>query len=293
MTKLIVIPHTKKIIKKLIDIADGYILSVNGLSTNTILTYDLEELIKVIKYLNKNNKDIFISLNKNMHNSDLEQLKYILTELDNYNITGILYYDISIVNIHNSLGLKTNLVWSQEHLTTNSTTCNYWYKKGIKYAYLSSDITLEEILDIKKNTNMSLLVPLFGYLPMMVSKRNLVKNYLEYSNINDDSVINYMQAGDNIYPIIDNKEGTFAYSAHILNGLEDYFNISDADIPYITLNSFNISDSVFTKVIKIFKEVTKENIKDLTLKIDKMFKNTDRGFLHKATIYKVKKNESK
>jgi putative protease len=291
MTKLIVIPHNANIVKKLIDIVDGYILSVKDLSTNTIFAYDLEELKKIIKYLNKHNKEIFISLNKNMHNSDLEYLKYILTELDNYNITGILYYDIAIVNIHKCLNLKTNLVWSQEHLTTNSTTCNYWFDKGIKYTYLSGDITLEEVLDIRKNTKMDLLLPIFGYLPMMVSKRHLVKNYLEYSNIKDDSVINYMQAGDNVYPIVDNDDGTFAYSAHILNGLENYLVLNEAGIEYVTLNGFNISDLKFKRVVKMFKEANCDNIDQLNSKIDKMFGNTDRGFLHKATIYKVKSYE--
>ncbi len=293
MTKLIVIPHNNKTIKKLIKIADGYILSIRDLSTNSTLNYDLKEIKTIIKYLNKHHKEIFISLNKNIHNSDLDYLKYILMELDKYNITGILYYDIGLVNLHHKLGLKTNLVWSQEHQTTNSTTCNYWYSKGIKYTYLSADITLVEIRDIKENTKMELMVPIFGYLPMMVSQRRLVNNYLNYCNIPDDSLINYMQAGDNIYPLVDDEDGTFAYSAHILNGLEAYMKLQAINFDYVTLNEFNIEAASFIKIVKIFKEVNADNVKRKSSIITRMFKNADSGFLYKETIYKVKNNDEK
>ena len=36
-----------------------------------------------------------------------------------------------------------DLVWAQEHLTTNI-TCNYWYDFGAKYI-LFGEITLDEI----------------------------------------------------------------------------------------------------------------------------------------------------
>ena len=64
--------------------------------------------------------------------SSEDYLKAVLLELNNYDITGVMYYDISIVNLKEKLNLKYDLVWSQEHLTTNYFTCNYWYSKSIK-----------------------------------------------------------------------------------------------------------------------------------------------------------------
>ena len=37
---------------------------------------------------------------------------------------------------------------------------------------------LDNILEIRKNTQVKLMVNIFGYLPMFVSKRHIVKNYL-------------------------------------------------------------------------------------------------------------------
>ena len=108
--------------------------------------------INDLNTLKEIDKDIFISLNKNLHNSDLKKVKEILINLNNYNIKGVLYYDVAILSIYNSLNLNYDLVWSQEHLTTNYSTINYWNNLGVNYTYLSSDITEEEIIDISKNT---------------------------------------------------------------------------------------------------------------------------------------------
>ena len=53
-----------------------------------------------------------------MFNNDLKQLEDVLIKLSNFNIAGVLYYDISVLSIVKRLKLNIHLVWSQEHLTT-------------------------------------------------------------------------------------------------------------------------------------------------------------------------------
>ena len=167
-------------------------------------------------------------------------------------------------------------MWAQEHLTTNYQTINNWLSFGVKYTYLSCDITLREIKEIKENTNSILIAPMFGYIPIFTSKRHEVKNYLDNFNLTDNSSINYIEKEDKIYPIIDNTEGTVVYSNNILNGYKEYL---DLDIDYVTLNSFNIDDDLFLDVVKTFKE---KKLEDLEIE------NSDKGFLFKETTYKVK-----
>ena len=246
--------------------------------------------IEDLSILKKIDKDIFICLNKNMHNGDLDKLKEILIELNKYNIKGVLYYDVAVLSIYKSLDLNYDLVWAQEHLTTNSTTINYWNGFGVDYTYLSSDITEEEIIEISKNTNSKLIVNLFGYLPMFVSKRHIVKNYLEYFKLDDNSSVNYMTKESKTYPIMDNNIGTSVYSANILNGIRTMLNI---DVDYIVLNSFDIELDKFISVIEMFKSVNKDNVLEYEDRINNMFANVDNGFLNTKTIYRVKKDEKK
>lgn len=283
MSKIITIPSSIEEIDKTVDLVDGFIIGIKDMCVNT--NFVIDDLSILNKY---SDKDIFISLNKNIHEFDLAKVKNILLELNKYNIKGVLYYDIGLFNIYKGLDLNYDLVWSQEHLVTNYNTINYWNSFGVNYAYLSSDITEEEIITITKNSKSKLLVNLFGYLPMFVSKRHVIKNYLDYFNLSDNSTINYIEKEDKLYPIIDNNVGTQVYSSNILNGIKSYLNIKT---DYVVLNSFNIELNKFIEVIKMFKSVNEGNVLKYYNKINSMFNNIDDGFLNTKTIYRVKKND--
>lgn len=283
MSKILIIPSDNNLNNE----SDGYIIGLKSLSVNMPVYFELDELVEFIKKIKDNNQEVFISLNKNMHNGDLKYLEEVMQTLNGLNIDGVLYYDIGVVNIWKRLKLDYELVWAQEHLTTNYLTCNYWYDKGVKYAYLASEITTDEILEIKENTEMKLMIPIFGYLPMFVSKRHAVKNYLDYFNLKDNSNINYITKESKVYPIVDDENGTTVYSSSILNGIGETLKLINID--YLVLNSFNIGDN-FKKVVKMFKNVDEKNIDEYTNKLDQLF-NSDRGFLYSRTIYKVKNNE--
>lgn len=284
--KLLITPNSIKQVKELINEIDGIIVGLDGLCINMPYNFSYDEIKELIKLCNTNNKEIFISLNKNMFNKDLEYLKHTLLELEKEKINGILYYDIALVNFKEELNLKNDLVWNQEHLTTNYLTSNYWNEHGAKYAYLSSDITLDEINEIKKNVKSKIMVTLFGYLPMFVSRRHLVKNYLDTFNLKDDSKINYIEKENKVYQIIDTEDGTVAYSEKVLNGINEVLKM-DAD--YIVLNSLNIDEEVFKKVVMMYKNVNINNVNKYNDEINSMLE-TDLGFLYKETIYRVKKN---
>lgn len=283
--KLLIMPKSIDQIESLIEDIDGVIVGIKDLSINQPAYFTLEEIKKINEIIKNNGKEIFVSLNKNMFNKDLEILEYTLLQLDNLKLNGILYYDIAIVNFKKNLKLVTPLVWNQEHLTTNYLTSNFWYEYGAKYTMLSSEITLDEINEIKENAKAKIMVPIFGYLPMFVSRRHLVKNYLDTFKIKDDSSINYIEKENKTYAIIDSDDGTIAYSNKCLNGINETLKINS---DYIVLNSFNINNATFRRVVSMYNIVNESNVQEFKEEIDKMLE-TDTGFLYKETVYEVKK----
>ena len=279
--KLILIPNSIDNILNLHNKVDGFILPIKDLSVNYNYYIDINELDDIMPKLK--DKDIFISLNKNMHNKDLKILKETLLKLEKYDIKGIIYYDVALVNMKKELNLKNDLVWGAEHLVNNYGTINYWHQEGVDYAYLSSEITKNEILEIKKNTNSKLMMNIFGYVPIFTSKRNLVNNYLETFDKEKISNIYYMYKEGVTYPLMDTSNGTTAYSGFILNGVKEYF---DLDLDYYVINSFLIDD--IEAILDIFNEINESNLEKCYQKLNNLIGNTDDGFLHKETIYKVK-----
>ena len=246
---------------KINNLVDAFLVPLNEYSINYTNTFSVDEIIKLKKY----NKEIFVFINKNIHNNEIENLKKILIEVDKLNLNGIIFYDISILTLKKELNLKTNLVWHQEHMTNNYATVNYYYEKGVKYAYLSSEITKREIEEIKNKTKSKLFLTVFGYVPIFTSKRHLVDNYLNTFNIKNKGNKIYKE-GKN-YNIIDVKNGTTVYTNYILNIKENI------DIDYLVFNSNMIDTNEFINVLKDYK--------------NNKFKE-ETGFLYKETIYKVK-----
>ena len=139
---------------------DGYVLPLQNYAVQSKKYFTLEEIKKVRKKYPE--KEIFISLNKNFFNAEIEPLKELLLELDKLHFNGIFFYDLAILELKRELNLTTDLVWSQTHMVNNYKTCNYYHSKGVKYALISKEITLEEILEIINKTTITPMVEVVG-----------------------------------------------------------------------------------------------------------------------------------
>ncbi len=270
--KIVAIVRDYNQAKDISNLVDAFILPIKDYSINFESTFTLSE----IEDFKKLGKEIFLAINKNIHNSEIDSLKKILIKVDTLNIKGIIYYDVSLVKLRAEMGLKTDLVWSQEHMVTNYGTINYWFDKGVKYAYLSSEITKDEIIDIKKQSKAKLFMNVFGYIPMFTSRRHLVTNYIDYFNLKDNGQNKAIYKEGKYYPISDGKYGTTVYSDYILNVLDEDF----SSIDYLVFNSILISDEDFKTVLDNFKN-----------HIGKYSFPFNHGFLYNETVYRVKKND--
>jgi len=137
-----VIPNKKEDINIILnkDI-EGIILGVKDLSIYE-LSLDIDTIIKVA---NTTNKKVCIAINKMIHNSDLELVKEVLSKIKNSKVSGILFYDLGVFNLIKKLDIDKELILSQEHLNASTKSNLFYYNKGIKSSYITSDITFNEI----------------------------------------------------------------------------------------------------------------------------------------------------
>ena len=129
MKRIFVIPNSLDLLGSVLekDIA-GVILPITDLSVNRDITFSVEE-IKTI--LNMTSKEICVSMNKIMHNSDLKQLESVLVALNKMNISKIFFYDLAVLNLAKKLEIKKDLVIFQEHLNTSIYSNHFWKKNGV------------------------------------------------------------------------------------------------------------------------------------------------------------------
>lgn len=275
--KYLLAPSSEVMINDTLDCVDAYLLGIEGLSVNLPFYVSIENIEDIVKKLKEQKKEVFISLNKNMFKEDLSVLEDVLERLEKLDIEGICYYDISVVSIVKRRNFNLPLVWHQEHFTTNYETINYWLSNGVKTTFLSSEITLEEVLEIKENTSSRLIMQVFGYVPMFYSKRPLITNYKKYFNLEDNSTIYYMEKIGLKYPLKETKEGFEGYDAKILNA---YKEVQEINLDYIYFNSFMIDQKKMKQVVMCYKN------KDQSL-LETLYP-LESGFLNKKTVYRVK-----
>ena len=267
------------------DIVDGIILPLEGFSVESKCFFTLEE----IKSISSNVKcEVFVKVNKNFMNEDIEGLKRVLLELDKCNISGIFFYDLAVLELKNELSLRVPLVWNQTHMVNNYKTCDYYYSKGVKYALLGKEITLEEIIEIIKNSKITSMVEVVSKPSVAFSKRKLITNY--YKDLGKDrsnELIITEKVTNSNYLLREDSNGTSFYLDIVTNGTGVIKELYEAGCEYIIFREFGVDD--FKELVSDTTKYIKGNCMDTSYvsKYKKLGDSTN--FFFKKTIYKVKK----
>lgn len=284
--KILIEPSTKEEIYG--NITDGIILSLEKYAVQSNVYFSLEEIRKIKE--NNPNIEIFVNINKNLSNDDIKPLEAILKELEQLNITGIFYYDLAVLKLKQELNLKTDLVWSQTHMVNNYKTCNYYHSKGVKYALLGKEITLEEIIEIIKNTTIIPMVEVVGLPSVAFSKRKLITNYYKDLNKEPKSKIVVREKVSNAdYELQEDYNGTSFFLKDVVNATGIIKDLYEVNLQYIVLREYGI-ESIFRELIIDTKKYIESNCQnnDYVEKYKSLGDNTN--FFFKKTIYQVKKN---
>ena len=270
MSKLIVSANSYSHLNKLLTMnIDGIILSIDKLSVNDNFYINIEDIDKI----DFKGKEIYISLNKIMHNSDLTLLRKVMNTIKDKNIK-IMFYDMAVYNIAKEYNMIDKLVIMQDHLNASINSNEFYYKLGINNSYITSDITKDELLAIKDKSKMNIFFTVYGYLPIFYSRRYLVSNYLKFiDETNDNSNFEILSDNFHKYPIKEEEFGTTIYTDKVVNLINYLDELKNID--YLVMKSNMILDDEFNEMVLNF--INHKKLDDTYI-----------GFFMTKTIYKVK-----
>lgn len=268
--KLIVTPSSKEQLDKiLLKKIDGVIIYLDKLSVNSSFYMSLD---LALKYDFKD-KEVFLCMNKIMHNNDLSKVRDSLLKIKNTNYK-ILFYDMGIFNIAKEFDIVNKLFIYQDHLNASSLSNKFYFDLGISGSYITSDITKDEVLNIKNNNNGYIMMNVYGYLPIFYSRRYLITNYLKYIDVSmKEGKYKIISDDGESYPIVEEEFGTTVYSSKPLNLLNKKDKFSNID--YCVMDGNLISDESFLSLLDDF--ILGRIVHDGYL-----------GFYNTKTIYRVK-----
>lgn len=268
-----------------------FLLPLEDYSVEYDTFYSLDEIKEIIK--NNPSINVFVNMNKNIMNEEIESVKEIMKELNSLNISGIFFYDSALIKIKEDLGLNINLVWAQTHMVANYNSCNYYYDKGVKYALLSKEITKDEIIEIINKSKITAIVELFTKPSIAFSKRKLVSHYFENYDMTKNEILSVNEKISNTNLIVkENNDGVVFKKNSILNGFYILDDLIVSGLEYILVNEDFIEHDIFMKIIdNINYYISNYNNIDKDKFLEEQIKlfGEDSGFFFKKTIYRVKK----
>ena len=268
------------------DSIDGIILPLEGYSVESTNYFTIDEIEDIVK----NKKcEVFVKLNKNFFNDDIEPLKVILKKLDELKVSGIFFYDLGVLQLHKELNLSVPLIWNQTHMVNNYRTCDYYYEKGVKYALLGKEITLEEIIEIIKKSKITSMVEVVSKPSVAFSYRKLITNYYKDLGKNGTDKLTVKEKVTNTnYNLFEDSNGTSFFMDVITNGTSVIKDLYDVGCKYIIMREDGVSS--FDELLSDTKKYIESGCIDSNYVSKYKRLGDSTNFFFKKTIYKVKKN---
>ena len=172
-------------------------------------------------------------------------------------------------------------------MVNNYMTCDYYFNKGIKYALLGKEITLDEIKEIINNSKITSMVEVVSLPSVAFSKRKLVTNY--YNDLGEKEareLVVQEKITKDFYNVVEDNNGTSFYLNKITNGTSIIKDLFECGCKYIIFREYGIDD------LDEFVNDTESYISSGCLDGDYVNKYKKLGdstnFFFRKTIYKVK-----
>jgi putative protease len=275
--------------------ADGFILGNEQFAVRLTKSFSIHEIHDAANIIHSLGKELFIVMNQMMTDEQLIEAKSIIESLPNDLIKGYIIADLGLIDVFKSLNLNHKVVYNPETLLTNYIDFNYLQDDHILGAFVSKEITLEDIKIIGSKKAYNLFMFGHGHQSMFYSKRPILDAYTDY--LGKDRVY-YKEQGlaleeekrkSESFPILEDKGGTHVFRGVVFNSLNDIKALSSV-VDYLIIDTLFKDDQYAKEVLPLYKH-EQTDVASIQ-KIQEVYRETwNDGFLHKKTIYKGKTND--
>ncbi|MBC8682525.1 U32 family peptidase [Staphylococcus pseudintermedius] len=309
MTELLVTPKSLSHIETLIEKgADAFVIGEEKFGLRLAGEFNREEMKKAVEIIHHADKKAYAAVNGIFHNYHIPALEDYIAFLHEIRVDRIIFGDPAVVMIVKQQENPIPLNWNAETLVTNHFQCNYWGRRGAKRAVLARELSLEEILNIKENSDVEIEVQVHGMTCMFQSKRMLLGNYYTFQDrqmkiqrneaATDSQLLLYDEERDNKYPVFEDYNGTHIMSPNDICLIEELEPLFEAGIDSLKIDGvlqteeyINVATEQYREAIDLYEEDpdTYEDEKFMLVDpieaIQPEHRPFDEGFYYKQTVY--------
>ncbi len=139
-----------------------------------------EELKKAVELCHLKNVKVYVTCNTIPHNDEIVHLPKFLSFLNQIQVDAVLVADIGVLMMAKKFAPNVEIHISTQAGIANYETANAFYELGAKRVVLARELSLEEIIELKKHIPNDLEIEVFVHGAMCVSfsGRCLLSSYM-------------------------------------------------------------------------------------------------------------------
>lgn len=137
--------------------------------------FSIPELKEAVEFAHNLNKRVYATVNIVFHDNNLIGLDDYLKELKKINVDAVISSDI--VAIRKAKKYELDIILSTQASTLNYEAINFWKNEGVTRIVLGREATREDIIKIKKETNVEVECFIHGAMCTSISGKCVLSNY--------------------------------------------------------------------------------------------------------------------
>ena len=305
--ELLVTPKNLDEIERLLAAgADAFILGNGDFQSRGRGDFSFEEMAKGARIIRAQHKKAYIAIDAIMDNNMINKLRASLKDFSNLDVDAVRVADLGAYMLVCEMLPDVPIHFSDAMMLTNYFTANYWIGKGAMRTTLAPEITLDNVLKIKKEAQGEVEVLIHGACFMFTSRRRLIENYLAFQKALGKDVT-LSESGNTLYdeerrlhyPIWENEHGTHIFSGTDVCMIDELAELIDAGVDSFRIDSIGNTEQL-GKLVSLYRwaidlcqddrpryQKVTSVLYDEACKLQPKHRPLDKGFYYKPTIYKV------
>lgn len=146
--------------------------------------FSLDDISTLTSYAHTLNKKVYVTCNIIPHDDDLDSLEEYLKELENRGVDAIITSSLYIVKTCERVASKIERHISTQMSITNYRSVEFFKKMKASRVVLAREVSLEEMREIKKHSDIELEVFIHGGMCSSYSGRCVLSNYFTSRDAN-------------------------------------------------------------------------------------------------------------
>lgn len=250
--------------------ASSYLLANKNFSYRYDESFSLSKIKLVKDYCIKNNKKLYVLINKIFKDEDLTSLKEFMEKLLKINVDGFYFTDFAVFMIAQELKATDKCYFYHETFLRNTYDILTYQEYGIKNIICSKDMNINDIknLPISKKDTYGILC--FGYFPLYESQRKILTNYaninkLDKRLVKSNNLFLKEATRDSFNRVIEQNGTSSIFNSEVLSYLLFMKKLSE-NIGIFIIDGLFFNVDYLYKVIDLFKKAINEEVEESKLK---------------------------